>query len=135
MYTKMQNENTTLEQQTQQALGHVGHEDFFPESDEYSDDEYDEPLIKFSELPVGKSYHMYNVKPITKQDGNTSYFAEFRTKNDEYYKSWMPDSLVKKYHKLGAVECFVLNNGKKPCSKNRTYYDTKLKAIQTAARE
>ena len=95
----MQNENTntTLE-----------HEDFIPNPDEYSDDEYDEPLIKFSELPVGKSYHMYNVKPIIKQDGNTSYFAEFRTKNDEYYRSWMPDSLVKKYHKLGAVECFVL---------------------------
>ena len=127
-----ENENTTPQAQETQAQET---QDFFPDSDEYSDDEYDEPLIKFSELPVGKSYHMYNVKPIIKQDGNTSYFAEFRTKNDEHYKSWMPESLVKKFHKLGAAECFVLNNGRKPCSKNRTYYDTKLKAIQTAARE
>ena len=86
---------------------------------------------KVVEISSSKKKYAY----ITKQDGNTSYFAEFRTKNNEYYKSWMPDSLVKKYHKLGAVECFVWNNGKKPCSKNRTYYDTKLIAIQTAARE
>ena len=76
---------------------------------------------------------MYDVKPIVIKDGSISHIADFKTEDGKHYKSWMPDSLVKKFKNFGADECLVLNNGKKPCSKNRTYYDTKLKAIPTAA--
>ena len=86
------------------------------------------PYTKSNWCVVAYTNSIFGVWEILHKTAGRKKVVEISSSKKKY-------AYIKKYHKLGAVECFVLNNGKKPCSKNRTYYDTKLKAIQTAARE
>ena len=122
MYTKMQNEN----------------EKVFP-SEAMIEEAYEksirEQAIPFSELPTDVFFHMYNVEPLRLKDGRTLYFAEFAAEYDEhdqYYIAWIPKSLLKKFLRLEAEECWMVKNkGKRYISNNieRTYWTTTVEPI------
>ena len=103
-------------------------QDKFPTFDEMNNYNL---ILKFSELPVNKVFHMYNVKSLKIKNGKTGWNAEFKTEGDEYYKSWVPDSLMNKYKELGKKECYVFNGGLKENPINgRSYYDTEVEPIK-----
>ena len=100
--------------------------------------EQSEQIIPFCELPVG-DYYMFNVQPSKTKYGQISYFAEFNKIKDykddkdyEYYKAWIPNSLLKKFQKLEVEGCWMVSKGKKPFSNNnnKTYWDTKLMKME-----
>ena len=146
MYTKMQNqnENTTLSIVTDcgllQHIEKAIKARVFPSEVVLEEDfekkyrEEIEQIAPFIELPVGKSYLMYNVQPIIKKGKSISYFAEFRTENDEHYKVWIPDTLLIDFKKLHVKECWMVHEGRKPIIKwpsleTYTFLDTKVSKI------
>ena len=80
MYTKMQKKKS------------------FPQLKDFNN--YDAPIIKFSELPVGIIYHMDKVKRVNTRIGRVAFFADFHTEYSVSYSAWLPGSLVDK------IQCF-----------------------------
>ena len=124
MYTKMQNQNENTTSQISPSAKVV-----FPSAAEM--EEAWNKIIRernklpFSELPTDVVYWMHNMQSLTTKDGRTAYYAEFTTE-DNYYIAWVPESLLKKFQKLGVEECWMINEGKKTSNNNNTYWDTKL---------
>ena len=86
-----------------------------------------EQIIPFSELPTGVVFSMYNVQSSRTKYGRTSYYAEFMAEYDEYYKAWIPKSLLKKFQRSEVEVCWMVKNeGKRYFSNNinRTYWAT-----------
>ena len=85
-----------------------------------------ERITPFAELTTNVVYHMYNVQSLRTKDGRTSYYAEFMTEDDKYYKAWIPESLLKKFEKLQVEDCWMVSEGKKTFSNNinKTYWAT-----------
>ena len=149
MYTKMQYQNENTTSQISPSVTECG---FLPQVDKIKSakvfpsvatvkENYEknnrEQIIPFSELLTDVVYHMYNVQSLRTKDGRTLYFAEFVAEydeHDEYYKAWIPKSLLKKFLRLEAEECWMVKNkGKRYISNNieRTYWTTTVEPIDT----
>ena len=90
-------------------------------------------IMPFSELPTSVILHMYNVQSLTLKDGRTSYYAEFMTKSNRYYKAWIPKTVFKKFQRLEVERCCVVKNkGKRYISNNidRTYLATMVGILE-----